>query len=73
MLKYPTNTVVQIVLCCEVFITLFTQMIHNKHTKMKRAFLISRFSTWRSTAVRDVGWHTGLNLVNGVRRVMRGQ
>ena len=47
------------VLYCNRFIILFTQIIHKKQMqKIKKTFLILQYSTLKSTVVQCNGWHT---------------
>ena len=63
--KYPTNTIDYIVLYCNRFIILFTQItsIYKKQTYTKnKIFLISQHSTLKRTVVWYNSWHTGAGI-----------
>ena len=46
------NTIGYIILCCNRFTILFTQIIHKTHTKIKKICLISQDSILKSTVVQ---------------------
>ena len=52
-----------IVLSCNRFIVLSTQIIHKKQTQeIKKIFLILQYSTLKSTVIQYNSWHTGADI-----------
>ena len=58
----PTNTVDYIVLYCNRFVILFTQIIQKKTSTQNKTCLILQYSSLESTIVQHNSWNTGAGI-----------